>query len=226
MKVLVLNGSPKAKSDTMKLTRGFLQGLEANTDCETDIIDVIKKDIRPCRGCFGCWATTDKKCVQDDDQNAILKLYEEADIIIWSFPLYCFSMPSHLKTVLDRTIPLLRMKMVEDPDGRVRHVPLVDFSKKKTIVITGCGFPNWDGNFEPLKMMCYNCFRNPTIICVPETPMMNVDAAAPLANMKIRLFEEAGKEFAGTGKLTKETIDKLEEPMIPKDEYLKHVNGL
>ncbi|MBQ9828131.1 MAG: flavodoxin family protein [Lachnospiraceae bacterium] len=210
----------------MRITRGFLEGLNENGGYDIDIVDVIKKDIKPCRGCFACWQNLDKKCVQQDDQNGILKLYEEADIIIWSFPLYCFSMPSQLKTVLDRTIPLLRMTMTVDADGRVRHVPLVDFSKKRTVVITGCGFPDWDGNFEALKLQCRNCFRNLTMVCVPETPMLNVPPAAPLADRLIAKFRDAGREFASTGALAQETIKELEIPMIPRDEYIKHANGL
>lgn len=54
MKVLVLNGSPKRKSDTMILTRSFLKGFNQDDSHEIDIIDVIQKTIKPCIGCFGC----------------------------------------------------------------------------------------------------------------------------------------------------------------------------
>lgn len=103
MNVLVLNGSPKEKSDTMILTRAFLKGLEKTGNHNIKIIDVIKKNIAPCRGCFGCWQIQNGQCVIKDDQNEILQLYPKADLIIWSFPLYCYGMPSHLKAVLDRT---------------------------------------------------------------------------------------------------------------------------
>ena len=72
MKVLVLNGSPKAVSDTMRLTTAFVSGIQKETQCDTEIIDVIKKNVRPCMGCFGCWAKGEGRCVQNDDQNEIL----------------------------------------------------------------------------------------------------------------------------------------------------------
>ena len=75
MNILVLNGSPKAKSDTMHLTRNFLEGIQAATDAQVTVVDVIQKNIRPCTGCFGCWARGDGKCVLQDDQNAILEAY-------------------------------------------------------------------------------------------------------------------------------------------------------
>ena len=225
MKILVLNGSPKEKSDTFRMTEAFLKGLNRNGEHEVNVIRVIDKDIAPCQGCFGCWERMDGHCVIEDDQNAILDIYREADVIIWSFPLYCYGMPSHLKAFLDRTIPLVKMKMVQTEDGTVRHVALADFSKIHTLVICGCGFPDWDGNFDGLKIMCRNGFGNLDMVCVPETPMLNVPAAAPLADPKLARFEAAGEEYATALKLSPETVAELESPMIPKEMYIRIVNG-
>ena len=225
MKILVLNGSPKKKSDTMRLTDAFLKGLNKAGEHEVNIINVIDRDIAPCRGCFGCWQKLDGHCVMQDDQNAILDLYRDSDVIIWSFPLYCYSMPSHLKAVLDRTIPLIQMKMVQLPDGTVRHEPLADFSKIHTLVICGCGFPNWEGNFNAMKLMCKNCFGDPDIVCVPETPLLNAPAAAVVADPLLARFERAGEEYAASLTLSTETIAELEQPMISAEEYIRNVNG-
>lgn len=224
MNILVLNGSPKAKSDTMHLTRNFLEGIQAATDAQVTVVDVIQKNIRPCTGCFGCWARGDGKCVLQDDQNAILEAYVKADLIIWSFPLYCFGMPSHLKAVLDRTIPLVKMNMVEE-NGRVQHVGLVDFSKKHTVVICGAGFPNWEGNFEGLRLQCENSFGNLTVICVPETPLLNIPMAEPVAQPLLEKFRLAGQEYAAGYALCPETIEALEMPMISNEEYLRGINS-
>ena len=225
MKILVLNGSPKEKSDTFRMTEAFLRGLNRNGEHEVNVIRVIDKDIAPCRGCFGCWERMDGHCVIEDDQNAILDMYRDADIITWSFPLYCYGMPSHLKAFLDRTIPLVKMKMVQEENGTVRHVALADFSKIHTLVICGCGFPDWDGNFDGLKIMCRNGFGNLDMVCVPETPMLNVPAAAPLADPKLARFEAAGEEYAAALTLSPETVAELESPMIPKEMYIRIVNG-
>jgi len=225
MKVLVLNGSPKKKSDTFRLTEAFLKGLNKKEEHEVHVINVIEKNIAPCRGCFGCWQRLDGHCVIQDDQNGILDLYRNADVIIWSFPLYCYAMPSHLKALLDRTIPLVKMNMVQEEDGTVRHEALADFSRIHTLVICGCGFPDWDGNFDGLKMMCRICFGGPDMVCVPETPMLNIPAAAPVADPLLARFEAAGEEYAATLHLSPETVAALETPMIPKEDYIRNVNG-
>ena len=225
MKVLVLNGSPKKKSDTFRLTEAFLRGMNRKEQHEVHVINVIEKNIAPCRGCFGCWQRGDGHCVIKDDQNDILDLYRTSDVIIWSFPLYCYAMPSHLKALLDRTIPLVKMKMVEEGNGTVRHEALADFSRIHTLVICGCGFPDWDGNFDGLRMMCKVCFGGPDMVCVPETPLLNVPAAAIVADPLLNRFEQAGEEYADTLTLSAETVAALETPMISKEEYLRNVNG-
>ena len=55
MKILVLNGSPKRElSDTMHITRAFLEGMNETAHQEIHIIHVIDKCIEPCTGCFSC----------------------------------------------------------------------------------------------------------------------------------------------------------------------------
>ena len=222
MKILVLNGSPKKKSDTMVLTNAFLRGIEKNGSNEIFVMNISEMKISSCRGCFGCWQVKNKHCVIDDDQNQILDLYPEVDLIIWSFPLYCYGMPSHIKAVLDRTIPLNQMKM-EIVDGRTRHLPMVDFSKIHTVVISGCGFPNYEHNFEGLSRQCDLCFGNLTKIFVPETPLLNIPEAKPVTEPKVLAFENAGEEYAKNFSLSPETIENLQSLMISKEDYIKNI---
>lgn len=224
MKILVLNGSPKSKSDTMVLTNAFLRGMEKIGQHEITIIDVIRKNISPCKGCFGCWQVGNGQCVIDDDQNEILRLYPEADLIIWSFPLYCYGMPSHLKAVLDRTIPLIQKRMEATKDG-TRHVSKVDFSKIHCVVICGCGFPNYEHNFEAVSRQCELCFGNLTQVYVPETPLLNEPLAESVAKIKIERFEKAGEEYGKSLELKTETIDELQSLMIPKQDYINAINS-
>lgn len=226
MKVLVLNGSPKAKSDTMCLTNSFLKGLNEDNKFEIEIIDLIKKNIKPCLGCFMCWKNDDGKCIQEDDQYEIMEKYERADIIIFSFPLYSYAMPSHMKAFVDRMIPFNKMTMRE-VNGHIVHVPRVDLSKKKIIFISGCGFPNFEGNFDGLKIMIRNKFGpNVYTLFVSEAPMLNEEEARPLTRPLLKKFVEAGKYFATNLDITDEMKKSLEEPMLPKDVYMKIVNSL
>lgn len=224
MKVLVLNGSPKKKSDTMELTNSFIKGLNYAKENEVEILNIIDLNVGPCRGCFGCWAKGDGKCVIDDDQNMILEKILMADLVIWSFPLYCFGLPSHIKAVLDRTIPMVKLDMVEK-DGEVRHLCNENYKEQTTIVICGAGFPMSRGNFDGVKVTSEKCFHNPITVFVPETPLMNIPSAEIVANPKRQAFVEAGKEFCCTNTISEETIKNLESLMISNEEYIRNVNG-
>ncbi len=104
MNILVINGSPKGEnSNTLKLARAFLEGAGWK---EAEILDVWKSHIRPCMGCFSCWNKTPGTCVINDMMSGILPKILGADVIIWSFPLYYYSVPGCLKNLIDRQLPL------------------------------------------------------------------------------------------------------------------------
>ena len=197
MKILVLNGSPKAKSDTMRMTRSFLSGLQAQTECDVIIIDVIKKNIKPCVGCFMCWKNGDGKCVQKDDQNEILCEILKSDVIIWSFPLYCYSMPSHLKAVVDRLIPLCRLNMREE-NGRVSHETRFDLDvEKKRLTIAARG----DATMVPADRKMRITFRGvenftPTGDLV-ESVVYDRETRSVTAELKAGVFDRAKLSLEG-----------------------------
>lgn len=47
MKILVLNGSPKEKSDTMVLTNAFLRGINKSGNHEITVLNIIEKKLHP-----------------------------------------------------------------------------------------------------------------------------------------------------------------------------------
>ena len=73
MKVLVLNGSPKKeKSDTLHVTRAFLEGMNEDTQNEIRWMHVAEKNVKYCLGCFSCMRNGGR-CVQTDDMKEILE---------------------------------------------------------------------------------------------------------------------------------------------------------
>ena len=224
MKVLVINGSPKAKSDTMCLTNAFLEGLTKDNRFEVNRIDIIKKTIKPCVGCFMCWKGETGECFQDDDQKEIMDEYKNADIVIYSFPLYSYAMPSHLKAFVDRLIPFNKMTMKEK-DGRIVHVPRVDLSRQKKLFIVGSGFPNFEGNYDGLDIMLKSKFGKDIItLYVSECPMLNEPDARPLTLPLLEKFTKAGEYYAQNLDISPELKKELETPMLDKATYMKFAN--
>ncbi len=225
MKVLVFNGSPKReKSDTMHITRAFLEGMKMAGSQDIRIIDVIDKHIEYCTGCFTC-KYNGGTCIHSDDMRPILEEILESDLLLFSFPLYSYGMPAHLKALLDRTLPLSSMAMRKVGD-RYEHVEQAGFSHLKYLMICGCGFPNSKHNFEPAALQFKFCFPcNHTIITVPESPMFNAPEADVVTKPRLELMKQAGEQYAKTGTIDSSLMQQICSPMIPEEQYAAIVNG-
>ena len=224
MIILVLNGSPKREhSDTMHITRAFLERMNEATKHDIHIIQVIDKHIEFCTGCFSCMRNGGT-CVHDDDMREILEEILTSDLLIWSFPLYCYGMPAPLKALLDRTLPLSSMAMQKVGD-RYEHVGQADFSHLRYLMICGCGFPNSRHNFEPAVAGFKLCFPGShTIITVPESPMFNAPEAAAVTEPRLALVKQAGRQYAETGEINESLLAEIGTPMIPEEQYAAIVN--
>lgn len=225
MKILVLNGSPKReRSDTMCITRAFLDGMNEAAPQEVQTINVVDRHIEYCTGCFACMRNGGT-CIHGDDMRAILEEILSSDLLIWSFPLYCYGMPAPLKALLDRTLPLSSMAMQKVGD-RYEHVGQADFSHLRYLMICGCGFPNSKHNFEPAVAQFKLCFPgNHTIITVPESPMFNAPGAAVVTEPRLTRVKQAGRQFAEKGEIDASLLEEICSPMIPDEQYAAIVNG-
>ena len=225
MKILVLNGSPKkGKSDTLHITKAFLDGMNEVSAQDVHLIHAIEKQIEYCTGCFTC-NRSGGTCIHNDDMREILDEILESDLLEFSFPLYCYGMPAPLKALLDRTMPLSSLAMQKVGD-RYEHVGQADFSHLHYLMICGCGFPNSKHNFEPAVAEFKLCFpNNHTIITVPESPMFNVPQAAKVTIPRLELVKLAGKQYAQTGGIAPELLAEISSPMIPEDTYVAIANA-
>ena len=163
MKILLINGSPKGKrSNSLKLAYSFIEGFKneytGNEERESISIDelhVASMNISACKGCFSCWQKTPGVCcIKDDIQTVIGKLIE-ADLILWSFPLYYFNVPGILKNLIDRQLPMSLpfMSSKQDGYGSGSHDSRYDMEGKRHVLISTCGFYSADGNYDSVLRM-------------------------------------------------------------------------
>ena len=100
-KIVVLNGSPRAKGNTAALIQAFADGVAAAGHSVTRF-DLQKMNIHPCLGCCGGGKDPASPCVQKDDMDKIYSAYREADLICLASPLYYWTISGQLKCALDR----------------------------------------------------------------------------------------------------------------------------
>ena len=225
MKILVFNGSPKGeKSDTLCITRAFLAGMQEAGEQQVKVITAVDQHVAYCTGCFACMHNGGT-CIHDDDMKGILEKILDSDLLIFSFPLYCYGMPAPLKAIIDRILPLSSMAMQKVGD-RYAHVGQADFSHLRYLMICGCGFPNSRHNFEPAVAQFKLLFpQGHTVLTVPESPMFNAPEAAIVTEPRLQLVKQAGRQYAETGKIEPALLAEITSPMIPEEQYAAIVNG-
>lgn len=101
MKLLILQGSPRAHGNSSLLCDQFERGA-ADAGCEVVRVNTARLKVAGCLGCDAC-RRNGGECVQKDDMAGIKEQMLSADAIVLSSPIYFYSIASQLKAVIDRT---------------------------------------------------------------------------------------------------------------------------
>lgn len=217
MHVLVINGSPKGeRSNTYRLTSSFLEGLQRRNAAQIRTMCTNAMNIKPCLGCFACWNKTPGKCCISDDMADVIESMLWADIIIWSFPLYYFSVPGPLKNLIDRQLPMALPFMTADSESG-GHPSRYDMSGKRHVVISTCGFFTAEGNYDGVSAMFdHMCGKgNYTPIYCGQGELFRVKELSQRTEEYLSHVRDAGEEFAG-GSISRETREKLSRLLFPR----------
>lgn len=99
-KIVVITGSPRKKGNSIAMTEAFIQAVEAKGHIVTRF-DAAHMTIGGCHACETCFETG-KACSYDDDFNIIAPAIMEADVVIFATPVYWYSFPSQIKSVIDK----------------------------------------------------------------------------------------------------------------------------
>ena len=219
MNVLIINGSPKGnQSNTMKLVHAFLNGMGYEN---IDIINAANTEIKPCLGCFSCWNKTPGTCAIQDEMDIILSKLISADVVIWAFPLYFFSVPGALKNIIDRQLPLSLPFMETESEGG-GHPPRYDLSKQRHVIISTCGFWTSQGNYDAVIAMFdhYYGSGNYLKIMCGQGELFSVPELKNRVSLYLKTVQQAGMEFV-KGNISIQTQTRLDTPLYPRDAFEK-----
>ncbi|MHB1652186.1 MAG: NAD(P)H-dependent oxidoreductase [Desulfitobacteriaceae bacterium] len=223
MNIFVLNGSPKGeRSNTFKITTAFLEGLNSKQNHNIDIVNISKTSIKHCQGCFACWTNTPGKCVIKDDMAELIEQYIKADLIVWSFPLYYFGMPSKIKAFLDRMLPTNLPYMDLNEDGTSGHPSRYDLSHQRYVLISTCGFYTTKNNYDALFRQFEIIFGDKlTKIICSEGELFRVPQLEGRTSEYLSYAKQAGEEFAEHGSFSGDTQNKLSELLYPPNVFVE-----
>lgn len=99
MKVVIINGSPRAQGNTAIAINEMVKVFK-DEKIETEIYQIGNKNIRGCIACGSCMRTG--RCAFNDVVNEISASFEEADGLIIATPVYYANANATLIACLDR----------------------------------------------------------------------------------------------------------------------------
>ena len=113
MKVLLINGSPKAKGNTAFALEQMAE-VFADQGIETEIIHIGTAPIRGCIACGGC--NKQAKCAFDDDiVNRLIEKTDDIDGLVIGSPVHYASAGGAITSVLDRLFYAAAGKLAYKP---------------------------------------------------------------------------------------------------------------
>lgn len=231
MKILLINGSPKGKrSNSLKLAYSFIEGFKNGcTDDEESIsideLHVASMNIAACKGCFACWQKTPGICCIKDDMQKVIGKLIDADLILWSFPLYYFNVPGILKNLIDRQLPMSLpfMSSKQNGYGSGSHDSRYDMESKRHVLISTCGFYSAVGNYDSVLRMFDHFLGkgNYTTIFCGQGELFRVKELSARTDEYLSTVKCAGSEYAMTGTISKETDAILHTLLYSRDVFEK-----
>jgi len=212
MKVLALNSSPRVtgQSKTELLLSHLVAGMR-NAGAEVEVVELRKKKINYCIGCFTCWTKTPGVCVHKDDM--ALELFPkwlEADIVVYASPLYHYGVNAQMKTFIERTLPSL-LPYFELKGERAVHPQRSRLPA--AVLISVAGFPD-DSVFDALSFWAKKTFGRSTGLLAE---IYRPAAEAMVHSWKLKdildATERAGRELVKQRSVTQETMSRIQQPL-------------
>jgi multimeric flavodoxin WrbA len=220
MKILALNSSPRGEgqSKTELMLNSLVEGMRA-AGAEVEVVDLRKKKINNCAGCFSCWTKTPGTCIHKDDMTQeLFPKWLESDLVVYASPLYHFSVNAELKTFIERTLPVLEPFFLQHGD-RTYH----PFRGKapKIVVLSVAGLPE-ESVFDPLSTWVNFIFggHNPdakTLVAEIYRPMaeaLTIPYYQEKAANILDATQQAGREIVATMNVSEETMARVKQPMV------------
>ncbi len=220
MKILALNGSPRMKaSSTYHMLKPLIEGMEA-AGADVDLLHIRRLDLKECNGCYTCWIRTPGVCIYKDSMTEALKLYNEADMVIFGTPLYHYSMSGIMKTFIDRTLPRYEPWLIPNRNRPEMSGHPERFDKpNKMMLVSPCGFPEFD-NFDALvatfKQIAYmEGFEYVGDILRPAAEVLSRRDLQNLFTAYYALLRQAGREIIVDGVISPELQRELRKDLLP-----------
>ena len=216
MKVLALNSSPRGdgQSKTELMLTHLVKGMrEAGADVE--IVELRKKSVKHCIGCYTCWTKTPGVCIHKDDMtNELFPKWRASDLVIYATPLYHFTLNATMKAFIERTLPFLE-PYLEDHGGESAHP--TRFKHPKVLFLSVAGFPEISAFAQLSSWVNFVFGRHGILVAEIYRPMaetMTTPFLMDKTNQILNATVQAGREIVQNSKVSPETLTRVTQTLV------------
>lgn len=212
MKVFAINSSARigGESKTELILNYLIKGMEEE-GAEVEVVNIFKKKINYCIGCFTCWTKTPGECVHKDDMTKeLFPKYMASDLCIMATPLFHYTVNANMKTFIERTLPFalpffeLKGDVTRHP---IRQVP------PPTVAVSVAGFPEYSVFEQLTAYMNYVYGKNLRAeIYIPGAENLALKTRTPLVKSVLDAVTQGGRELIKNKKISAETMKAINTP--------------
>jgi multimeric flavodoxin WrbA/putative sterol carrier protein len=228
MKVLALNSSPRAEgqSKTNLMLTSLVEGMQ-DAGAEVEAIELRRKTIKNCIGCYTCWTKTPGKCIHKDDMtDELFPKWLASDMVVYATPLYNYSMNATLKAFVERTLPSME-PFLEFQNNRMYH-PL-RFKAPGVVMLSVAGMPD-DGHFKALSILMNYSTATPgrrliAEIYRPAAEMLTNPALKDKRREVLDATFQAGRELVRSQQISPATMARVTQPLLDSQSFAHLANA-
>ncbi len=229
MKILAVSSSPRGEGQSKSaLMLGYLVEGMRQAGAEVEVVDLRKKTVKPCLGCFTCWTKTPGACIHQDDMST--ELYPKwlaSDLVVYATPLYHFLMNATLKAFVERPLPVLQPFFEEGDEGNTRH-PL-RHAHPRFVLLAVAGFPE-ESVFEQLSFWVRSVYGRHGLVAAEiyraAAEILTIPAFKQQADSIFEATKQAGRELVQSGTVAAETLARIKQDIVGDKKAFHKIGNL
>ena len=225
MKVMAVNSSLRrtGQSVTEMMMNHLVEGMR-EAGAEVEAVNLRRKRVRNCKGCYTCMTETPGRCMLNDDMTEkLFPIWLESDLVIYATPLFHHTMNALMKTFIERTFPICQPLFRQRKDGKWAN-PL-RYKYPAAVVLAVGGYLEESAfmalshyaNFLWGKGLIAEIYR-PSAEFMTELPGNN-------PNDVLDATRQAGRELVEFMEISPETMARIKQP-LDQVETLLEVHNL
>ena len=226
MKVLALNSSPRGEgeSKTALMLEHLVNGMQ-EAGAQVEVVQLRKKTVKNCIGCYTCWTKTPGVCVHNDDMSKeLFPRWLESDLVIYATPLYNYTVNATMKAFMERLLPFLE-PFIEEKGGRATH-PL-RHQPPQAVFLSVAGFPE-EEVFNLLSSWVQFVYgRHGSLVAEIYRPAAETMAGRGFEEKREDILEatvQAGRELVESMKISPETLVRIKQPVTDFQAFAQMAN--